>query len=61
MLTRILGLSPEQADMASDAQREYEALSSLLLMRDAVFTLVALRQPDVPFAGLWRSVSRAWP
>ncbi len=60
VLSQLIGLSTQRIDALIEAQRERESLSLFLLMRDAVFTVEALRNPHAPFAELWRSVSRAW-
>lgn len=60
LLTQAAGIPSELIDATIQAQRDRETLSLFLLMRDSMFTLEALRQPNASFAELWRDVSRRW-
>lgn len=60
VLAQAAGIPPELIDSVIQAQQDRETLSLFLLMRDSMFTVEALRQPDASFADLWRNVSRRW-
>ena len=59
-LEGVMGFSSDLADEVIQARSEYEVFRLLLYMRDSVFTLELLRNPDIPFAETWRTVSAEW-
>lgn len=59
-LTDFVGASRELADEMRLARSGSQALRLLLIMRDSIFSLELLKDPDAPFAKVWRAVSREW-
>ncbi len=59
-LTRIMDFSSVQSERTAQSRKEYESFRILIYMRDAMFTVEALQNPDLPFDELWREVNRKW-
>ncbi|MBU1627775.1 hypothetical protein KKB18_10440 [bacterium] len=59
-LIKIMDLSQDIANEIIETRRCYETIILLLIIRDSMFILEVLKNPDIPFSEIWRAVSNKW-